>query len=86
MEEAAKPQLLCFSASWCHYCHQMEPVLQQLEAEGYDIRRIDLSKDRSSANSWGINALPTFVAVRAGKELGRVEGATSKGKLKALLD
>ena len=82
----AKPQLLCFSASWCKYCHQMEPVLKQLEAEGYDIRRIDISHDDAPARRWGVQGLPAFIAVRAGKELGRVEGLVNKGKLKSLLD
>lgn len=82
----ANPQLLCFSASWCHYCHQMEPVLKQLQAEGYDIRRVDVSHDREPAIRWSVNALPTFIAVRAGNEIGRIEGAATKGRLKALLD
>jgi len=82
----AKPQLLCFSASWCHYCHQMEPVLKQLEAEGYDIRRIDVSNNDAPARRWHVKGLPAFIAVRAGTELGRAEGLVSKGKLKSLLD
>lgn len=82
----AKPQLLCFTASWCRYCDQMKPVVKQLEAEGYDIRRIDISNDDKPARKWHVKGLPAFIAVRAGKELGRIEGLTTYARLKALLD
>jgi thioredoxin-like negative regulator of GroEL len=84
--DEVKPQLLCFTASWCRYCHQMEPVLKQLEAQGYDLRRIDVSNDDKPARRWHVKGLPSFIAVRAGKELGRIEGLTTLAKLKALLD
>lgn len=84
--DEAKPQLLCFSASWCKYCHQMKPILKQLETEGYDLRYIDITNDDKPARRWNVKGLPAFIAVRAGKELGRIEGLTTIGRLRALLD
>ncbi len=37
--------LLDFGADWCGYCRQMEPVVGQLAAQGFPVRKVNVDKD-----------------------------------------
>jgi len=46
--------IIFFTASWCHYCKIMEPIVSQLQEEGYDIT---ISKEYKE---YGITKFPTL--------------------------
>ena len=79
-------EIWAFSASWCGACRQMEPTLAQLEAAGIPIRRIDADRHPDLVRRFGIQALPTFVAVIAGQPTNRIVGATSGETLRRLYE
>lgn len=88
VQKKAKPAtavLYAFQAEWCGPCHSMEPVLLSLENQGIKVRRIDVDKEPRLAAQYGVQSLPTFVAVRKNGEVGRVVGATTGASLKALV-
>jgi thiol-disulfide isomerase/thioredoxin len=76
--------LLDFGADWCGYCRQMEPILSQLSAEGYPVRKVNVDHDHALAEKYGVQGLPCFVMVVGGKEVDRVVGATDRTRLTAM--
>ncbi len=76
--------LLDFSADWCVPCRSMEPVVQRLQEAGYPVRRINIDQHPELARSFSIGPIPCFVLVKEGREVQRIEGATSIEHLVAL--
>jgi S1-C subfamily serine protease len=77
--------LLDFETDWCGICRTMDPVVQQLAAEGYSIRKVNAERETELAARFGVDRYPTYVAVRDGQEVGRRLGQVSKADLVALL-
>ncbi len=76
--------LLDFGADWCGYCRQMEPVLNQLGAEGFPVRKVNVDHDHALAEKYGVQGLPCFIMLVNGKEVDRVVGATDRARLVAM--
>ncbi len=77
--------LLDFQTDWCGYCRMMEPVVQEMVAEGYQIRTVNGDRQPELVSKFRIEGYPTFVALRDGHEVGRLSGKTSKAELCALM-
>ena len=73
--------LLDFQTDWCGYCRMMEPVVQEMVAEGYQIRTVNGDRQPELVSKFRIEGYPTFVALRDGHEVGRLSGKTSKAEL-----
>ena len=82
---AGETVLYDFQATWCGPCKMMTPVVQQLSAEGYPVRKIDVDQNSALAQQFGVTNIPCFVLVVDGKERGRIIGATSYQRLSGLL-
>jgi thiol-disulfide isomerase/thioredoxin len=82
----AEAVLLDFETTWCGYCRMMEPVVAQLAAEGYKVRKIDGDQEPDLVRKYRIEGYPTFVALRDDQEVGRVSGKVTAGELKALAE
>jgi thiol-disulfide isomerase/thioredoxin len=78
--------LLDFQTDWCGACRVMEPVIHELAAEGYHVRKIDGDQEPELIRKYRIEVYPTFVALREGREVGRLSGQTNKTRLRALLE
>jgi len=81
---ASETVLLEFSAPWCGACRQMQPVVSQLAEQGFPIQQVNTDQDARLAKQFQVEALPTFVLVSGGREVGRIVGATDAAKLQAL--
>lgn len=77
-------EVLFFNASWCGPCRQMKPIVSQLRRQGYRLRDIDVDKNRSLAQKYGISGIPTFVFIKNGSEVHRFSGGTSADQLRKL--
>ncbi len=77
--------VLDFGASWCHYCQQMDPVVDRLHRQGYSIRQVDVDRERKLAEQFGVQNLPTFILVVDGREVSRRVGAVSEQQLREML-
>ncbi|HEY1065603.1 MAG TPA: thioredoxin family protein, partial [Pirellulales bacterium] len=81
---AGEPVLVDFSASWCGPCRQMEPVVARLEQEGYRVKRVDIDEQRELAAQYRVEAIPCFIMLVDGREVGRLVGSASHAELVAL--
>ena len=75
-----------FRADWCGPCRSMDPIVQQLEREGFAIQTVDVDAQPEMKARYNIGNIPCFVLVDEGQVLGRIEGATSKSELIKLLN
>ena len=81
-------QLLHFTATWCQPCKQMEPLIAKLVSENLDINydKVDVSDDFDPAVEYGVKGVPTFIALKDGKEVARHTGVATEEKLLSLFN
>lgn len=69
--------LVDFGATWCPPCKKMEPVLQSLQqkaAAKYKLVKIDGGVHLNIMQTLKVDALPTFIVYKNGKEVWRKQG------------
>ena len=76
--------LLDFYSESCGPCHAMMPTVDQLAAEGYPVQRVNVEQYQDFARRCSVTNIPCFVMVVDGRDVGRVVGATSLGRLEQL--
>ncbi|KAL2532127.1 Thioredoxin H2 [Abeliophyllum distichum] len=66
-----------FSASWCGPCKFMEPVFNDMSSKYTDVdfAKIDVDELSDVAKEFAVQAMPTFLLLKQGKEVERVVGA-----------
>ena len=70
-------QVLYFGAEWCGPCQQIKPQMQQL-AGTIPIKFIDVDRDKSAVETYGIRNVPTVIMIdQSGIAIGRLSGAGS---------
>ncbi|XP_010539941.1 PREDICTED: thioredoxin H2-like isoform X1 [Tarenaya hassleriana] len=77
IKESSKLLVIDFTASWCGPCKMMAPVFQGLAEKFTDVEfvKIDVDEVPDVAREFGVQAMPTFVLVKRGREVDRVVGA-----------
>lgn len=78
-------EVLDFSATWCGPCQRMSPVVSRLEREGLPIRKVDVDQQRSLAQQFNVQNIPTFILVVDGQEVTRVVGPTTESELRRMI-
>nr|XP_043623428.1 thioredoxin H2-like isoform X2 [Erigeron canadensis] len=71
-----KLMVIDFSAAWCGPCKFIEPAVNDLAVEFSDVDfvRIDVDELPDVAKYFDVQAMPTFVLVKKGKERERFVG------------
>ncbi|XAR51777.1 Monodehydroascorbate reductase (NADH) [Bertholletia excelsa] len=76
-KEIPKLMVVDFSATWCGPCRFMEPVIHSMASKFTDVEfcKIDVDELSDVAREFGVQAMPTFVILKQGKEVDRIVGA-----------
>lgn len=83
------PVLIDFWAEWCHPCHMMEPIFEELgkEYEGkIKFAKLDIEEVPEYPEKLGVSGIPTLIMFKSGKEVGRIVGFAPKDRLKAKIE
>jgi thiol-disulfide isomerase/thioredoxin len=77
--------LVQFASQRCAHCQAMQPIIAQLAQGGVQVQVVNVDQQAETARQFNVSGVPTFVAVSGGREVGRIEGATTYEKLAALV-
>jgi len=78
-------QLLFFGSTWCEPCQLMQPTVDRLIQAGYPVEKIDIDRRTDLATRFRVSGVPSFILVRNGQMVDRIDGATSHDQLRNML-
>mmetsp|Transcript_55279 Transcript_55279/g.134268 ORF Transcript_55279/g.134268 Transcript_55279/m.134268 type:complete len:237 (-) Transcript_55279:330-1040(-) len=90
VQEASVNELLVvidFTASWCGPCKAIAPLYKEMSEE-YDtviFLKVDVDEDPDTAAKYSVSAMPTFLFVKGGKVIDRLQGANPQ-KLRDMVE
>lgn len=85
---AEAPVLVDFYADWCGPCRIVGPVVEELaraRADSVLVLKVDTDRTPALSERFGIRGIPTLIAFRDGREIGRHVGIASRAQLDALV-
>lgn len=77
-------RILKFEADWCGPCQQMKPVFSKVSKNLNSEARfesINVDKQPDLASQYNVRGLPTVIAIKNGKEVGRSLGYMNQFRL-----
>lgn len=84
--------LVEFFATWCVHCQHMAPIVEQLKqllAGRAQVVQLDIDQYQEAASEAEVDATPTFILFKDGKEIwrhaGEIEGEVLLGKIESAL-
>lgn len=82
IETGAK--VVVFSSMHCGPCRMMVPILEDINQ--CDVYKLDVYDDLDLANKMNVEAVPTILFLRDGKEVSRLVGVQSKAEIDEQID
>jgi thioredoxin 1 len=54
-------QVIAFTATWCGPCKEQALIVDEIEATGINLHRIDVDQQPGLARRYGVTAVPTYL-------------------------
>lgn len=74
-------KLVDFYTTWCKYCQNEEPILNELSDNGFWIGKLDCDKHSQIAHKYGISGFPSFILFKNGNVAAQFAGYHTKSQL-----
>lgn len=74
--------LIVWSADYCSACRDFQPIVKQLQAEGYTVYVINYTQNRELGKQWRVSSVPTSIVWAGGKEVKRFVGVVTPEQIK----
>jgi len=84
--QTADPIVLDFYQATCAPCRALEPRLERVVShyqERLRVYRIDIDRELSAAERFGVQSIPTILILHDGKEVERLDGLITEHDLQA---
>jgi thioredoxin 1 len=84
-----RPVIVDFWATWCIPCKMTKPVLEKLAQEytqKVDFLAINGDESPEVLKNFGVMGIPTVLAIREGKVIGRVTGAQNEAGYRTMFE
>ena len=78
-----------FTATWCGPCKMLSPRLDAAVAtagDAVDLAIVDIDENAGIADQYGVQAVPTVIAMRGGEVVDKFVGLIDEDKLGAFVD
>lgn len=69
--------LVEFYATWCPHCQAMAPVVEEVReilGDSAAVLQLDIDKNKEAADAEEVEATPTFILYKEGRQVWRHEG------------
>lgn len=89
INSATVPVLVDFYATWCGPCKMMHPILENVKSQVGDkarIVKIDVDEQQALAMQYRIQAVPTLMLFKDGKQVWRQSGVVQSNELVSLIE
>lgn len=79
-------KIIYFSAKWCGPCTTFKPVVEQLQASGVHVTKVDVDENTTLATQFNVSSVPTMIIVEDGIVKTRFSGVKTYQYIMQLLN